>query len=220
MFQGCTRLKSISIPYSVGIISSSAFQGCTSLKHLNLASQNHTIYDYAFAGCVSLDTVNLPKQMVRLYNSVFEGCTGLKHVTIKENMLRIGNSTFKDCSSLSKITIPAKVNIIEASAFEGCKALDSVTVLNEEPFAFGADAFKGISPTCVLMVPYGKRSAYIAAGWTEEVFKGGVKEIIPAGISQVKVKTKETGWYDLQGRKIAHPEKGHIYISGGKKVMK
>ena len=220
MFQGCTRLKSISIPYSVGIISSSAFQGCTSLKHLNLASQNHTIYDYAFAGCVSLDTVNLPKQMVRLYNSVFEGCTGLKHVTIKENMLRIGNSTFKDCSSLSKITIPAKVNIIEASAFEGCKALDSVTVLNEEPFAFGADAFKGISPTCVLMVPYGKRSAYIAAGWTEEVFKGGVKEIIPAGISQVKVKTKETGWYDLQGRKIAQPEKGHIYISGGKKVMK
>ena len=219
-FNSCTGLKTISIPYTVSVIQKEAFQNCTNLKNVNMADKVNLIYDYAFAGCESIESLMLPKELIVIRSHVFDNCTGLKTITLKEKIARIENSAFKDCSSLSKITIPAKVNIIEASAFEGCKALDSVTVLNEEPFAFGADAFKGISPTCVLMVPYGKRSAYIAAGWTEEVFKGGVKEIIPAGISQVKVKTKETGWYDLQGRKIAQPEKGHIYISGGKKVMK
>ena len=104
----------------------------------------------------------------------------------------------------------ALMNTLDASVFEGCATLDTVTALIEQPYAFGKDAFKGISPTCVLMVPYGRRAAYIAAGWTEEIFKGGVKEIIPAGISQVKVSAdaKEVGCYDLQGRRIQAPVKG------------
>ena len=40
----------------------------------------------------------------------------------------------------------------------------------------GTDAFKNISASCVLTVPYGTRDAYIAAGWTTDIFKGGVVE--------------------------------------------
>ena len=70
------------------------------------------------------------------------------------------------------------------------------------------------------MVPYGKSAAYIAAGWTEEVFKGGVKEMPePEGISSIRVQTKEDACYDLQGRRVAQPEKGRIYISVGRKVL-
>ena len=46
----------------------------------------------------------------------------------------------------------------------------------EEPFAFGGGAFGYISKNCVLTVPYGTRDAYIAAGWTTSVFKGGIVE--------------------------------------------
>ena len=97
---------------------------------------------------------------------------------------------------------------IGPSAFEGCAALDSVTALMVNPFKLEKDVFKGISPTCVLMVPYGKRAAYIAAGWTEEVFKGGVKEIIPAGIRSIVADKADASCYDLQGRKIQEPQRG------------
>lgn len=134
----------------------------------------------------------------------------------------IYESAFKNCKKLSKITIPASVTkSIEASAFEGCTALDSVTCLIEEPYAFGKDAFKNISPTCVLTVPYGKRAAYIAAGWTTKVFKGGIVELpAPEGIQAVKVKTDDKGrWYDLEGKETHQPEKGKIYIRKSKKVL-
>ena len=78
-----------------------------------------------------------------------------------------------------------------------------------------------ISPTCVLTVPYGKRAAYIAAGWTTKVFKGGIVELpAPEGIQAVKVKTDDKGrWYDLEGKETHQPEKGKIYIRKGKKVL-
>ena len=223
MFQGCTGLKSISIPNSIKKISSYAFEGCTSLKSVILSSSIGILEECAFQNCTALKSVGFSnKQPLRIKPLVFDNCISLEEVTILyDRVYAIDSGAFRGCKNLKKITIPAGIKQgIGASVFEGCAALDTVTALIEQPYAFGRDAFKGISPTCVLMVPYGKRSAYIAAGWTEKVFKGGVKEIIPAGISQVKVKTKETGWYDLQGRKIAQPEKGHIYISGGKKVMK
>ena len=38
------------------------------------------------------------------------------------------------------------------------------------------DAFKGISAECVLTVPHGTRQAYLDAGWSESIFKGGIEE--------------------------------------------
>ena len=46
----------------------------------------------------------------------------------------------------------------------------------ETPFTFGGNSVQGISDDCVLIVPVGTRDAYLAAGWTEDVFKGGVME--------------------------------------------
>lgn len=54
--------------------------------------------------------------------------------------------------------------------------MNSVISEIEEPFVFGSNAFSGIASTCVLTVPYGKRDAYIAKGWTESIFKGGILE--------------------------------------------
>ena len=46
----------------------------------------------------------------------------------------------------------------------------------ETPFTFGTNAFNNINAACVLTVPKGKKQAYIAAGWTEDIFKGGIVE--------------------------------------------
>lgn len=62
--------------------------------------------------------------------------------------------------------------------FQSCNCLTSLTSEIEDPFAFGSGAFYGISPNCILKVPAGKKDAYIAKGWTEEVFQGGIIESI------------------------------------------
>jgi hypothetical protein len=54
--------------------------------------------------------------------------------------------------------------------------LKSVTCHWDKPISFGKEAFDHIHKTCTLTVPQGTRDAYIAAGWTEEIFKGGVIE--------------------------------------------
>jgi hypothetical protein len=70
------------------------------------------------------------------------------------------------------------------------------------------------------MVPIGRTHAYRDAGWSEEVFRGGIREIgAPAGISTIKVKPSDTRYYDLEGRPVTWPEKGRIYIHDGRKVM-
>ena len=61
-------------------------------------------------------------------------------------------------------------------AFFYCSDLNSVVSEIEEPFAFGSGAFSEISSSCTLTIPAGTKDAYIAAGWTEDVFKGGIVE--------------------------------------------
>ncbi|MDO4993433.1 MAG: leucine-rich repeat domain-containing protein [Bacteroidales bacterium] len=111
--------------------------------------------------------------------SAFRQCTLLTSVTIPEGVTTFGSFSFTDCSSLTSVIIPESVTGISSSAFRGCSALTSVISHIKEPFAFGFRAFVSISDACVLYVPKGTKEAYIAAGWTEEVFKGGIMEMEP-----------------------------------------
>ena len=89
----------------------------------------------------------------------------------------IGDSVFYLCDNLNSIELPSQLQSIGKLAFAGCSNLSSVTSYAETPLTFGLNAFNGISSNCTLSVPYGTRDAYIAAGWTESVFKGGVIEM-------------------------------------------
>ena len=70
--------------------------------------------------------------------------------------------------------------------FNGCSALTSVVSEIENPFALGTQAFTNISEQCVLTVPKGTKDAYIAKGWTTEVFKGGVVEVGQTSVEAIK----------------------------------
>ena len=105
--------------------------------------------------------------------------TGCQNTVIPEDVQILGPSCFAGQSYLKSIVIPSRVESIGNAAFYQCEALDSIVSKVKVPFAFGNNTFNSISTTCKLFVPAGTRDLYIAAGWTEDVFKGGVFEVEP-----------------------------------------
>ena len=88
----------------------------------------------------------------------------------------IAGKAFSNCSDFETVVLPATLDGIEAQAFNGCLGLKAVIARMDTPFNLNADAFANISNYCGLHVPEGKKQAYIDAGWTKDIFKGGVVE--------------------------------------------
>ena len=131
---------------------------------------------YKYYGCINMTSVTIPNSVTSIGNQAFNDCWGLTSVTIPNSVTTIGAIAFGYCSGLTSVTIPNSVTSIGKSAFYDCSGLTSVISEIENPFVFGSSAFSNIASTCTLTVPAGTRDAYIAAGWTEDVFKGGIVE--------------------------------------------
>ena len=140
-----------------------------------------------------LTSVTIPNSVTSIGDKAFMACRCLTSITVPDNVESIGSMVFYGCSGLTSITIPNSVISIGDYAFYNCSGLNSLVSEKREPFAFGSDAFGNIASTCTLSVPYGTRDAYIAAGWTEDVFKGGVVEEAapspPIAFADTNVKT-------------------------------
>ena len=222
-FQNCLRLSSLEISPVLNSIGRSAFEGCEALTAVTFPLNVSYIGDRAFYGCTGLsEAVFQPSKVkVSIRSQLFEGCVNLAQVFMTDNVFRIYERAFYGCAKLSAVTLPASISAIGASAFEGCVALDTVKSYIVNPFALAERVFENISPNCVLLVPYGEKQRYIEAGWTTEVFKGGVVEMdAPEGIRDIVVSRQEEGtWYTVDGIKVDAPQHGKIYIHNRKSVL-
>ena len=175
-FDRCSGLTSVTIPSCVTSIGDAAFTSCKSLTSITILEGVTSIGGDAFAYCSGLTSVNIPNSVTSLGGWTFQNCIGLTSVNIPNSVTSIDYGVFSGCTGLASVTIPNSVTSIEGYAFRGCSGLNSVVAEMEIPFAFSSAAFIGIGSSCTLTVPYGTRDAYIDAGWTEVVFKGGVVE--------------------------------------------
>ena len=131
----------------------------------------------AFSGCTELEDVILPNNVTSIGTNAFHNCNDLEYITIPNSVTSIGAAAFKGCAWLSSVTIPNSVTSIGASAFYDCNRMTSIISEIEEPFVFGSNAFNNLSSNCLLIVPSGTKDTYIAKGWTENIFKGGIVEM-------------------------------------------
>ena len=186
-FSGCSGLASISVDssnqyYNDGndskcIIETSTNTLVAGCKNTVIPSSVTSIGGFAFYDCTGLTSITIPSSVTSIGGSAFFGCTGLTSITIPSSVTSIGDWAFSGCKNLTSITIPSSVTSIGDRAFSSCIGLTSIISCIKNPFKFGNDAFYWLSSSCILYVPAGTRDAYIAAGWTEEVFKGGVVEM-------------------------------------------
>ena len=175
-FKNCSGLISVNISNNITSIGNSVFYGCSGLTSIIIPNNVTSIDQGAFMGCEKLISVTIPNGVTSISPYAFAACYKLTSVVIPPDVTLIGRQAFECCRSLTTVIIPGNVISIGEAAFRGCNSLTSVVSEIEEPFVFGSDAFSNISSNCVLIVPDGKKDAYIAAGWTTDFFRGGIME--------------------------------------------
>lgn len=181
VFSNCRGLLSIFIPKNVTDIGS--LSGCSSLTSIAVEPGN-TVYD-SRNGCNALirtadntllhgcATTQIPEDIKTISGFAFSE-SRIETIDIPNGVETISGYAFQNCSMLTSVTIPESVTSIGNYTFSGCSRLKTVVSKIKEPFAFGTNCF---SPALrKLIVPAGTRDAYIAAGWTENIFRDGIEE--------------------------------------------
>lgn len=177
-----TEIKNLVIPDGVTNIGSYAFiKGL--FNTVTIPGSVTQIGNYSFYKCTSLASVKMAKGVGRIRAYAFQGCTALSSITFPEGMTRIGGSAFMDCTALESVEIPASMigdgslPGVGDNAFKQCSKLKLVKSSVLQPIGIGNDAFTSIATNALLYIPVGKMTAYVNAGWTNEIFGGGVVEV-------------------------------------------
>ena len=211
-FRGCSHLTSVAIGNSVTSIGREAFLLCDKLEYVHITDlaawckitfEDNTYFDYSgddedcvhsnplssahhlYLNGAEIKDLTIPNGVTSIAPFAFAQLADLTSVTIPNSVTSIGHHAFQRCSSLTSVRIGSGVTYIGLKAFWRCNNLRAVVSKIKEPFVFRTKAFAIIHDRCVLTVPEGTEDAYIAAGWTKDVFKGGIvtREIPATSIS-------------------------------------
>ena len=135
-FEGCTSLKSISLPESLQILGDEVFRDCSSLESITIPNSVTKVGRGVFYGCNALKSVQLSNNITSLlstydssYNDYgfFENCSSLTSITLPDSLKTIGGDAFHSCSSLKDITFGYNIPQIDDYAFWKCDSLMSIT---------------------------------------------------------------------------------------------
>ena len=161
-FEGCTELKTVTLPSGITVIGEKAFYGCTGIIEILIPESVETIGESAFMGCTSLETVTFAddSMITELPESVFSGCASLKNVIFEgeSNLNTIAASAFSGCTALTEITVLESVQKIEEKAFFGCTGLKTVIFAEESVCeSIGDEAFSGCTQLNSVTLPDGMK---------------------------------------------------------------
>lgn len=183
-FNGCRKLKTVTVGSNVKSIGNKAFYNCTSLKTVKGCSSVTSIGTAAFYKCEKLVTVGSKNNVISfskvktIASNAFNGCKAIKKVNLTSAALtKINDSAFAGCTGMAGFTASStKLFSIGKNAFKGDRKLSFITLKTSKlkVSSVGKNAFKGIKSTCTMKVPSGKTAAY------KKIFKvrGAGKRIV------------------------------------------
>ncbi len=127
-------------------IGDSAFEGCDRLKSITIPDSVTSIGEGPFFNCSGLTSITIPDSVTSVGTYAFFGCSSLRSITIPDSATSIGVRAFAVCRNLTSITIHDGVTSIGGLSFEACNRLTAVRFLGDAPKA-GREVFKGATPT-------------------------------------------------------------------------
>lgn len=133
MFEGCTSLKTFTIPSSVTRIQHDTFRNCP-VESL-VIPESVRIFDgnSLFAGCANLKSVTLPSYVSEINDNMFSGCSSLEELVLSSAIAKVGESSFKGCEKLREFDFESMIeignNAFEGTGIESFKAPVNMTEL-------------------------------------------------------------------------------------------
>ena len=195
----------------------------------------NTAIDQSTTGLVTVPNKARNYYVTGVDGSAFAECSQLEQVEFESGIKFIGNSAFTGCSNLREVLLPETIEAFGYGSFSNLPNLKDVHILATTPPAGGgiyvgnpwswpaigdSYAFSGLTGA-TLHVPAGCSEAYNISPWN--VWFSTITEDAADGIETIDHSPltidHSGGWFDLSGRRVAHPTKG-IYIFNGRKVVK
>lgn len=124
-------IEKITIDEGVTNVGSYAFNGCTELRTVSMPKTCTRIGGHAFSQCRRLVKIDLPQQLTMLDSYAFDRCTNLSYAKLPDSLTRIDGWAFRD-TALESVTVPKNVASIGNDVFSGCTKLETITILNPE----------------------------------------------------------------------------------------
>ena len=182
-----TAIKSIKLPEKGSVtLGFNVFTG-TPLTNLYIPGNLiGTINPEVVSKCSNLISISVDEGS-RYYDSR-EGCNAIikkanntliascKNTVIPKSVKALGDKAFFYNTEIKKLELPVGLESMGATSLFHCDSLTSIVAHMQEPFVITTANIQGLPNTCKLTVPHGKRQAYIDAGWTTAIFKGGIFE--------------------------------------------
>ena len=186
---GKATLNSVVIPSSVTSLGMLVFYGCHNLTTVTIPTSVVSIGSSAFSYCNGLSSVTIPFSVTAIGSDAFNGCTGLTTIVIPSTVKSIGDEAFYLCNKLVSATIPSSVISIGVRAFYACSSLLSLYAYSPTPVSLstGSYVFYSVPGTCVLHVPTGAKTAYLAA--TQWNVFNIVEDLLSSGVNAVTEQT-------------------------------
>ena len=188
-FRYCSSLRSVVLPANIQKVGAQTFM-LTGLNTLNIPAKVTSVGETAVCGSsllsVSVTSGNTKYNSADNCNAIITSSThelisGSKYAKIPEGVLKIGNYAFA-YQTIDELEIPSTVESIGFAAFTQTQ-LKSIVCVGTTPPTLESNSFAYMQSNCKLTVPRGTRDAYIEAGWTEDIFKGGVVEAEPEPVN-------------------------------------
>lgn len=143
-FSYCENLESTNIPDGI-VALQSTFDGCKKLKNITIPKSVRHIFRRSFGDCMSIESITVPAETQLVMQDAFSGCTSLKNLTVEngseyyysvdgmlvakekyDNKLINKLIYYAEGNTEENISIPSGTDIIGQVAFEGNKAIKSV----------------------------------------------------------------------------------------------
>ena len=153
-FNGCTELRSLTIPYTVSDVEWRAIVDCPKLERVSW--QPDVCVNFGrdnFLRCPNIKDTLIVCDTILIHLPVSAKGQYKMPNTIKV----VGASAFMDCSDLSAVRLSENVHSIYAYAFKNCVALDSLD-LPEKLRYIGEEAFNNCSKLSDIIIPRNVRN--------------------------------------------------------------
>jgi hypothetical protein len=203
-FEGCTGLRSVTIPDGVQKIGERAFEGCEHLTSIYIPSSVQFVASDAFNGCINLDTIIVAEdnpwfESSDENNAIIETSTktlvrGSRSVKNLQGIEEIGDYAFYGCK-IEEMEIPDGVTSIGRYAFEECTELRKV-IIPVSVTSIGDSVHEDVFGDCRLLSSivvelgnkiYDSRKSCNAIIKTSEnrLISGSSSTIIPNGVTEI-----------------------------------